>query len=217
MSILTKSKKLCLLSGLALSALFFSNEMKADTAILAGGCFWCIESDFESLDGVSEVVSGFTGGSAEDAVYKQVARGRTEHREAVEITYDPKKISYQEIIHKFLRSVDVTDAGGQFCDRGFQYSTAIYAATNQEAKIAQSEIARASRELGQNIVTPIVAASAFYEAPEYHQDYYKSSDKVITRFGRIEKQDAYKRYRNACGRDQRVQALWGDKAAFLPH
>ncbi|MEM9250325.1 MAG: peptide-methionine (S)-S-oxide reductase MsrA [Pseudomonadota bacterium] len=185
------------------------------TALLAGGCFWCIESDFEKVKGVSSVVSGFAGGTVADPSYKQVVRGGTGHLEVVEITYDPGVISYAQILDLFLRSVDPTDAGGQFCDRGLSYSTAIFTSTPSEVTAAEAAIAKAEQELGQKVVTPIRDDAPFYAAEDYHQDYYKSSDIILTRFGPRSKAAAYKLYREACGRDARVRALWGDDAPFV--
>lgn len=199
-----------------LATLCFATPSAAETrtAIFAGGCFWCVESDFERVEGVIEVVSGFTGGEVENPSYKQVVRGGTGHVEAVEITYDSDVVSYEELLHLFFRSVDVTDDGGQFCDRGFSYTTAIFAATPEETAAAEAAKAAAEAELGQPIVTPINAAKPFYLAPDYHQDYYKKDDVILTRFGPISKAKAYKRYREGCGRDQRVLEVWGDAAAF---
>jgi peptide-methionine (S)-S-oxide reductase len=184
------------------------------TATVAGGCFWCVEKDFESVAGVTEVVSGFTGGDVANPSYKQVVRGRTGHVEAVQITYDANAISYEQILHLFLRSVDVTDSGGQFCDRGFSYTTAIFVSNPAERAAAEAALARAAADLGQTPVTPIRDAGTFYPAEEYHQDYYKKSDTILSRFGPISKAKAYKRYREACGRDARVRELWGAAAPF---
>ncbi len=186
----------------------------AETLTVAGGCFWCVESDFESVRGVTEVVSGFTGGSVSNPSYKQVVGGGTGHREAVQITFDPGVISRDQILHMFLRSIDPTDAGGQFCDRGHSYSTAIYPANAAQTNAAKAALAKASSDLGRNVVTPIEPLTAFYPAEAYHQDYYKSSDRVLTRFGLISKAKAYKRYREACGRDAKVSKLWGSAAPF---
>ena len=184
-------------------------------ATFAGGCFWCVESDFEGVKGVKEVVSGYTGGTTANPTYKDVTRGGTGHYEAVEITYNPRQVSYEELLTLFLRSVDPTDAGGQFCDRGESYRTAIFAANGQERAAANAAVAAAEAELGRKIVTPVLNAGAFYVAEAYHQDYYKSSDVVLTRFGPRKKSEAYKRYRKACGRDARVQELWGPSAPFV--
>jgi peptide-methionine (S)-S-oxide reductase len=192
-----------------------ANAADTKTAVLAGGCFWCVEADFEKVPGVIEAVSGFTGGSVVDPSYKQVVRGGTGHVEAVEIIYDPSVISYDQILHMFLRSVNPTDAGGQFCDRGESYATAIFVSNAAEKATAESAIAAARGDLGQPVVTPIRDARPFYPAEDYHQDYYKQKSTVLTRFGPISKAKAYKRYRTACGRDARVKALWGDAAPFV--
>ena len=183
-------------------------------ATFAGGCFWCVESDFERVTGVSEVVSGYTGGAVQNPSYRQVTKGGSGHYEAVQITYDPGQISYAQLLHMFLRSVDPTDAGGQFCDRGESYRTAIFVQNGAEKAAAQAALAKAEAELGQGIVTPILDAAPFYVAEEYHQDYYKKSELVVTRRGPKKKSEAYKFYRQACGRDQRVKELWGSAAPF---
>ncbi len=185
------------------------------TMIVAGGCFWCVEADFESVDGVSKAVSGYIGGSTKNPTYKEVVRGGTGHFEAVKITYDADKIGYRKMLDLFFRSVDPTDAGGQFCDRGDSYRTAVFVRNGSEAKIAQQAKAAAQRDLGRKIVTPILEAGKFYRAERYHQDYYRSKTVVVTRFGPKTKAEAYKRYRKGCGRDARVQALWGDAAPFV--
>lgn len=184
------------------------------TTILAGGCFWCIEADFEKVEGVTEVVSGFAGGSVENPTYRQVVNGGTGHHEVVEITYDADIVSYDQLLFSFLRSVDPTDPGGQFCDRGPTYATAIFVETPAERQTAQAAIAQAEADLGQGIVTPILDAAPFYPAEAYHQDYYQSSEIILTRFGPRRKNVAYDLYREACGRDARVRDLWGDAAPF---
>ncbi len=195
-----------LLSGPALAA--------TETAVVAGGCFWCVESDFESVPGVKSVVSGFTGGTVKNPTYKQVTKGGTGHYEAVEIRFDPAKISYGQIIDLFFRSVDPTDAGGQFCDRGDSYRTAIFVKDAAQRAAAEKAKADAMSALGRKIVTPIVNAGPFYKAEAYHQDYYKGNDLILTRRGPKRQSEAYKFYRDACGRDKRVKQLWGSAAAF---
>ncbi len=185
------------------------------TTIFAGGCFWCVESDFEKVPGVIEAVSGFSGGTVANPTYKQVVRGGSGHLEVVEITYDPDVVSYAELVHLFLRSVDPTDDGGQFCDRGHSYTTAIFVSDAAEKTIAEAAVAEAEATLGRAIVTPIRDRAAFYAADDYHQDYYKQDKRILTRFGPIAKHKAYKRYRAACGRDARVKAIWGDAAPFV--
>ncbi|MFT6223442.1 MAG: peptide-methionine (S)-S-oxide reductase [Paracoccaceae bacterium] len=182
--------------------------------VVAGGCFWCVESDFESVKGVTEAVSGFAGGKTRNPTYKSVTRGGTGHYEVVEITYDPDLVSSAHLLDLFFRSVDPTDAGGQFCDRGDSYRTAIFVDGNAEEKIAQASKAKAERDLGRQVVTPILKAATFYPADSYHQDYYKSDKTVLTRFGLISRAKAYKRYRAGCGRDAKVKSLWGAAAPF---
>ena len=191
---------------------FGAAEAGTKKAFFAGGCFWCVESDFESVAGVSEVISGYTGGTTAKPTYKQVSKGGTGHYEAVEIRYDPARVSYEDLLYAFFRSVDPTDSGGQFCDRGESYRTAIFVKNDAELAAAEAAKARAQRDLGKRIVTPILKAKPFYLAEEYHQDYYKSDDVVLTRRGPKAKKNAYKFYRKACGRDKRIKMLWGKDA-----
>ncbi|WP_299608400.1 peptide-methionine (S)-S-oxide reductase MsrA [uncultured Tateyamaria sp.] len=190
-----------------------SHAQQLETITVAGGCFWCVEADFEKVDGVKEAVSGFAGGSVSNPTYKQVVKGGTGHYEAVQITYDPAKVSAATLYELFFRSVDPTDAGGQFCDRGETYRTAIFATAGQKA-VAEAAKAGAQASLGQTVVTPILGAAEFYPADGYHQDYYKQNSLILTRFGPKSKANAYKAYREACGRDARVKQLWGDAAPF---
>lgn len=186
-----------------------SGAARAETAVVAGGCFWCVEADFEKVKGVSGVVSGYTGGTLANPTY----RNHAGHLEAVEITFDPQVISYGELIGLFLRSVDVLDAGGQFCDRGDAYRTAIFVQGKAQRQAAVAAVAEAERVLGQTVLTPVLDAGTFWIAEDYHQDYYKSSEIVLTRAGPKKKANAYKFYRESCGRDARVRELWG-AAAF---
>ena len=169
-------------------------------AVFAGGCFWCVEADFDKVSGVLSTTSGYIGGSAKTASYKTVSSGGTGHYEAVKIVYDPAKVSYDRLLHVFWRSVDPTDAGGQFCDRGDSYKTGIFTNNDAERKIALASKQKASAALGKNIVTPIVKASAFYKAEGYHQNYYTRNPV------------RYKIYRYGCGRDARLKSLWGSQA-----
>jgi len=172
----------------------------AATAIFAGGCFWCVETDFDLVPGVLKTVSGYTGGKTDNPTYKNHHRGR--HREVVQITYDPSQVSYEQLLNVFWHSVDPTDGGGQFCDRGHSYTTAIYstspeqhsAATAAKAKLVDSGV------LKDPIVTPIETAGSFWPAEDYHQDYY------------LKNPLRYKYYRAACGRDNRVKKVWGSSA-----
>jgi len=189
----------------------------AEMLVVAGGCFWCVESDFEGVPGVIAAESGFTGGQVENPTYKEVSRGGTGHFEAVRITFDPARVTRDTLLALFLRSVDPTDPGGQFCDRGDSYRTAIFVSGAAEAKMAEAALRAAASDLGQDIVTPILPLGRFYPADASHQDYYKSGEFVITRFGPKTKSKAYKLYREACGRDARVRDLWGKKAPFVGH
>lgn len=189
---------------------------RIETALVAGGCFWCVESDFRRVDGVTDVAVGFAGGAVENPTYNQVTRGGTGHLEVAQISFDADEISYAQILHLFMRSIDPLDAGGQFCDRGEIYTTAIFATSAQRAE-AQSAVERASAELGQPVVTPVREIARFWPAEEYHQGYAYSSDLVLTRFGPLTRASAYGRYREACGRDARVRAVWGDDAPFVNH
>jgi len=193
-----------------------ADAQESRTLTVAGGCFWCVEADFEKVQGVGDVVSGYTGGEIANPTYQQVAGGRTDHYEAVEIPYDPDEVSYGQLLDLFLRSVDPLDAGGQFCDRGDQYRTAIFVESPEQRRAAEEAIAEA--ELGQQIVTPILEAGPFYEAEDYHQDYYKSDERIaFSTVGLgVPKSVAYERYRDRCGRDARIERIWGSDAPFLP-
>ncbi|MGR3563338.1 MAG: peptide-methionine (S)-S-oxide reductase MsrA [Heliomarina sp.] len=186
-----------------------------ETLTVAGGCFWCVEADFEKVEGVTEAVSGFTGGEVENPTYNQVTKGGTGHYEAVEISFDPSVVSRSQLLSMFLRSIDPTDAGGQFCDRGDSYRTAIFVSNQEERSLAEQQIEAAGDKLGQEIVTPVLEKEAFYPADSYHQDYYKGRKLVLTRFGPKSQASAYKAYRAACGRDDRVRDLWGEAAPFV--
>ena len=181
---------------------------------MAGGCFWCVEADFEGLDGVKEAVSGYTGGTLKNPSYKQVVQGGTGHYEAVEIEFDSSVISLDKILYIFLRSVDVTDDGGQFCDRGESYRTAIFTINKSQNEKAKSSIKNAQDELGRKIVTKVLELKNFYIAEDYHQNYYKGENFVLTRFGPRKQSKAYKLYRNSCKRDDIVKELWGSSAQF---
>ncbi len=205
---------LAILVGICLQS---TNARAGETRdiVVAGGCFWCVEADFERVQGVKEAVSGYTGGTTANPTYKDVTRGGTGHYEAVKITYDSGIVDRARLYDLFFRSIDPTDAGGQFCDRGQSYATAIFVSNAAERAAAENAKAQAEAELGRKIVTPILNAKAFYDAEEYHQDYYKGTKRVLTRFGAISQKDAYKRYREGCGRDARIRDLWGSNAPFV--
>ncbi len=167
-------------------------------AVFAGGCFWCVEADFEKFPGVIEAVSGYAGGHTKNPTYKQVTRNDTGHYEVAKIIYDPAKTSYAELLEYFWTTVDPTDAGGQFCDRGQSYATAIFAAPEQiDAARASKTALEKSGRLKDKVVTPILPAARFYKAETYHQDYYKKNP------------IRYNYYRTGCRRDKRLKKLWG--------
>jgi peptide-methionine (S)-S-oxide reductase len=197
--------KLALVLGIGLTG---AAQAEIEKAVVAGGCFWCVESDFEKVKGVVDVVSGYTGGDSQNPTY----RNHSGHYEAVEITFDNSVISYGELIAKFLRSVDVLDDGGQFCDRGNAYRTAIFVDGAEQKAAAQAAVAEAEAVLGQKIVTPVKAAKTFWIAEDYHQDYYKGSNIILTRAGPKKQSNAYAFYRESCGRDARVRQVWGAEA-----
>jgi peptide methionine sulfoxide reductase msrA/msrB len=174
-------------------------------ATFAGGCFWCVEKPFETVPGVSSVVSGYTDGDLVDPTYSEVGRGGTGHTEAVQITYDPSQVSYEDLLQIFWRQIDPTDAGGQFVDRGDQYRTGIFVhdpVQRAAAEASRSELG-ASGRFDRPIVTPITDATVYYPAEDYHQDYYKKSP------------DNYHRYRAGSGRDQFLDRVWGEERNYV--
>ena len=174
-----------------------TNDTK--TAVFAGGCFWCIESDFEKLEGVIEVESGYTGGSAETADYKTVSYTETGHYEAVEVKYDPNIVSYAELVEYFWLHIDPRDPQGQFCDKGSSYRSAIFYADLSEKSVVEKSLANlaSTKPFDADVVTVTAQAKPFYSAEDYHQDYYKKNP------------IRYRVYRAGCGRDRRVAQLWG--------
>jgi len=173
----------------------------ADKTILAGGCFWCMEADFEKLEGVTEVISGFTGGTLQNPTYSGNHEG---HVEAVEITYDPDKVSYRQLLAYYWLNIDPFDATGQFCDKGSSYLTAVFVANETEKRIAEQSRREISAQFpDKKVVTPVVEATTFYPITgdeSYHQDYYKKNP------------IRYRVYRWNCGRDRRLKEIWGDKS-----
>ena len=180
--------------------IFTLNNAQADKAVFAGGCFWCMEYDFEKLEGVSEVISGFTGGTLPNPTYSGNHDG---HYEAVEVIYDPEIISYQELLNYYWVHIDPFDARGQFCDKGSSYLSAIFVANEQERQLAETTKEKVAKQFpDKEIVTPILNTSTFYPIAgkeSYHQDYYKNNPL------------RYKYYRWNCGRDQRIEKIWGDR------
>jgi peptide-methionine (S)-S-oxide reductase len=169
------------------------------TATVAGGCFWCVEDAFEEIEGVESVASGYTGGSVVRPTYEQVTEGATGHFEAVQIVYDPKRVTYEKLLEVFWRNVDPTDAQGQFCDQGPQYRSAIFVADDEQRRVAEAS-KRAIDESGRfpgKVATEIRPAGPFYPAEEYHQDYARKNPL------------RYRFYRTGCGRDRRLREVWG--------
>lgn len=203
-------QSVALVAGLAAMALgFFSSAGAQDqfsspdakrlsTAVFAGGCFWCVEADFDKVDGVVSTVSGYTGGTVVNPTYKQVSHEKTGHYEAVKVTYDPDKVSYDALVDYYFHHIDPTDATGQFCDKGDSYRSAVFVANGDQREVVEAEIdmINASGVLGTPVVTQILDASTFWPAEDYHQDYYKKNPLK------------YRYYRTACGRDARVKNVW---------
>ena len=171
-------------------------------AIFAGGCFWCVESDFDKIDGVLSTTSGYTGGTLANPSYEQVSGKHTGHAEAVEVVFDPRKVSYEQLVERFWRTIDPTTKDRQFCDAGSPYRSAIFAVDAAQLKAAQASrtALEKSKPFKEPIVTEVVQAGAFYAAEDYHQDYYKKNPV------------RYQYYRLNCGRDARLKQLWGSQA-----
>jgi methionine-S-sulfoxide reductase len=193
---------LALLAGVAAAAAQTppaAPEATTAVATFAGGCFWCVEEAFEKVPGVLSAVSGYTGGTVPNPTYEQVSKEATGHAEAVRVTYDPAKVSYEQLVDWFWRNIDPSQAGGQFCDHGSSYRSAIFFHDEAQRKVAEDtkRALAASGRIKQAIVTEIVAAGAFYEAEDYHQDYYKKNP------------NRYRFYKFNCGRVQRLEEIWG--------
>jgi peptide-methionine (S)-S-oxide reductase len=198
-----------LMLAAALIALPFATaQAETETAIFAGGCFWCVEKDFDHVKGVVATTSGYAGGTIANPTYEN----HEGNQESVKVEFDPKVISYEKLVAGFLRTIDVTDAGGQFCDRGEAYESAVFAKGDKQIKAAKKAVAEAQAALGKDIVTPVKPFTTFADAEDYHQDYYKGENRVFTRFGLIKQSDAYARYRKGCGRDAQVKSVWGEAA-----
>jgi len=173
---------------------------KTETAIFAGGCFWCVEADFDKVAGVISTTSGYINGTVKNPTYQQVSAGGTGHAEAVEIVYDPAKVTYAKLLDVFWRNIDPLVKDKQFCDTGDQYRTAIFYLNDEQKKLAEETKKQVEAKFTpRTVYTQIVKAGEFYKAEEYHQDYYKKNEQ------------RYKFYRWNCGRDQRLEQLWGKK------
>jgi peptide-methionine (S)-S-oxide reductase len=200
---MNRLRSFVLLFSVFLLLLAFGGQLAAQDeakATFAGGCFWCMEPPYDELDGVISTVSGYSGGDVEDPTYQEVVRGNTGHLEVMQVTYDPSVITYEELLDVFWVNIDPVDGGGQFCDRGEQYTTAIFYHDEEQQRLAEEsrqEIAESNDFGMRRIQTEIRALEEFYAAEEYHQDYYRKNPL------------RYKLYRRGCGRDQRLEELWG--------
>ncbi|PJZ71467.1 peptide-methionine (S)-S-oxide reductase [Leptospira perolatii] len=187
------------LVAIATNGSFAKDNVKTETAIFAGGCFWCMEPPFEKLPGVQSVISGYSGGKEKNPTYEDVSYGRTSHRESIQVTYNPKMISYEKLLEVFWKQIDPTDDGGQFADRGRQYRTAIFYKGESQRKLAEASKKKliSSGKFSKPIVTEILPAENFYPAEEYHQNYY------------LKNPDHYKAYRKGSGREDFIEKTWG--------
>jgi peptide-methionine (S)-S-oxide reductase len=176
-----------------------SEPQRSAVATFAGGCFWCVEADFDKVDGVISTTSGYTGGRTANPTYEQVSHGGTGHAESVEIVYDPAKVSYKKLLDVFWHNIDPLAKDRQFCDHGDQYRSAIFYHDEEQRALAEASKAEVEKRFEQPVATQIVPAGPFYKAEEYHQDYYKKNP------------IRYKFYRYNCGRDARLEELWGKK------
>lgn len=176
------------------------DEENLKTAIFAGGCFWCMEKPFDELPGVVETTSGYTGGTVENPTYGQVSSGGTGHYEAMEVRYDPSQVSYDQLLDTFWVNIDPLDNRGQFCDKGDQYRSAIFYETPEQQSLAEQSKSEVADRLGEAIATEVIPVSPFYDAEDYHQNYYQTHAV------------RYKLYRYGCGRDQRLTEIWGEDA-----
>ncbi|MGB3767454.1 MAG: peptide-methionine (S)-S-oxide reductase MsrA [Phormidesmis sp.] len=177
-----------------------ADDENLSTAVFAGGCFWCMEKPFDELPGVVETTSGYTGGTLENPTYQQVSSGGTGHYEAMEVRYDPQQVSYDQLLETFWVNIDPVDSKGQFCDKGDQYRSAIFYETPEQQQEAINSTEKIAERLGSAIATEILPAATFYDAEDYHQNYYQTHAV------------RYKLYRYGCGRDQRLTQIWGEDA-----
>ena len=172
----------------------------ADTAVFAGGCFWCMEPPFDKLDGVAATISGYAGGSVPNPTYQEVAAKKTGHAEVLQVIYDADKVSYETLLNVYWRNVDPFDAGGQFCDRGSPYRPAIFPANAEQRTLAEASYGEVDARFAQPLAVEIIDLETFYPAEDYHQNFYKTNP------------DRYYSYRTGCRRDARLQQIWGDEA-----
>ena len=197
--------RLILVFAVIVSGLLGGNvAAQTKEAVFAGGCFWCLEGPFDALPGVLETQSGYTGGQTPNPTYEQVSSGTSGHLEAMRVVYDPEKIGFDKLLDVFWRNIDPTDPGGQFCDRGPQYRSAIFFGDETEEAVALASKARVEENRGFEVATEILPRTAFFAAEEYHQDYYRKNPL------------RYHFYRQGCGRDLRLRQLWGAPAEQKP-
>ncbi len=178
-----------------------ASPARADMAVFAGGCFWCMEAEFSHKEGVTDVVSGFAGEGAKAPTYDEVGTGRTGFKEAVSVTYDPAVVTYQQLLDIFWSNVDPFDDKGQFCDKGTQYQAAIYYASPEEKKLAEESLMKVEEKFKQRVATQILPQANFHAAEDYHQDFYEKN------------KAHYERYKKGCRREQTLEDIWGEDDA----
>ena len=183
------------------AAAAWAQDSARETAVFAGGCFWCVEEAFDKVPGVLATTSGYTGGRVENPTYQAVSAGDTGHYEAVEVEYDPAKVSYEELLDVFWKNVDPFDPIGQFCDKGESYKSAVFVADDEERRLAETTKKSVEERFNQPVATEILPEQAFYPAEDYHQDYYEKNPA------------RYQYYKWGCGRAQRLEEIWGKPAA----
>ena len=179
----------------------WAQDPAKETAVFAGGCFWCMEEAFDKVPGVLDTTSGYTGGQVENPTYQAVSAGGTGHYEAVEVEYDPAKVTYENLLDVFWKNVDPFDPIGQFCDKGDSYKSAVFVADEEERRLAETTKKSIEERLKQPVATEILPEQAFYPAEDYHQDYYEKNPA------------RYQYYKWGCGRAQRLEEIWGKPAA----
>lgn len=190
-----------LMSGKNTRAFMPEQAASLETAVFAGGCFWCMEAEFDQKEGVTDVLSGYMGGAAQDASYYKVSSGDTGHIEVVQVKFNPAMVSYEALLETFWENVDPTDAEGQFCDKGSQYTAGIFYFSDAQKEAAQKSIAAVEQKLGRSVATFLREALVFYPAEESHQEYYKKNAV------------SYGLYKKGCGRTKRLKEVWGEKEA----
>ncbi len=206
------SMSLLLAAGFLLAPAMGFAHAETETAIFAGGCFWCVESDMDHVNGVSSTTSGYAGGTMKDPTYED----HEGYVESEKVVFDPKVISYKQLVAHFLRTIDAVDGDGQFCDRGPAYVPALFPLDAAQRKDAEAALSEAEKALGQKLAVTIRDNTSFYDAEDYHQNYYLGENRVLSRFGYIKQKEAYEGYREGCGRDSRVKELWGQAAYGYP-